>query len=88
MSRTRSIQLAEQFGEVAVARLGCRRLEGPAECGGDTGMGGRNVHANDSSIHVQFCGRKLFAFCVHMGETMARGVSFVRFDMGIAKTRP
>jgi hypothetical protein len=51
-------------------------------------MGWRNVHANDSAIHVQFCCRKLFAFCVHMGETMARGVSFVRFDMGTANSDP
>jgi hypothetical protein len=54
--------LAEQFGEIAVARLRGRRLEGSAERGCDTGMGWRNVHANDPAIHVQFCRLKLFAF--------------------------
>ncbi len=85
MTRTPSVELAEQFGEIAVARLRGRRLEGAAECGGDAGMGWRNVHADDPAIHVQFCRLKLFAFRVHMRETMAGGGSFVRFDTGTAE---
>ena len=54
MSRTRSVQLAEKLGEITVARLRRRVLEGAAKRGGDAGMGGRKVDADDSAIHVQF----------------------------------
>jgi hypothetical protein len=42
------------------------------------------VHADDPSIQVQFRRLELFDFCVHTGETMAGGVSFVRFDLRTA----
>ena len=83
-SRGGLIQLAKEFGEIAVARLGRRRLEGAAERGGDARMGWRNVYANDPAIHVQFRRLKLIIIIVHRVQTMARGVSFVRFDTGTA----
>jgi hypothetical protein len=48
-------------------------------------MGWRNVHADDPAFQVQCRHLNLFAFWVHVRETMARGVSFVRFDTGTAK---
>ena len=61
-SITRSVELAQQFGEVAVARFRRRRLEGPAERCRYPGMGWRNVHSNNPAIQVQFRRLKLFDF--------------------------
>ncbi len=62
MVRTRSIQLAQNLAEIAVARLGRRRLEGSTERGGDAGMGGRNVDPDDLPVHVEFRRRSVFTF--------------------------
>ena len=79
------IQLAQKLGEIALARLGGRRLEGTAERGGNAGMCGWNVHTDDPAIHVHFRRLRLLLFCNHMGETMAGELSFVRFDMTTAQ---
>ncbi len=65
MSRTRSVQLSQELGEIAVARFARRGLEGPAEGGGDAGMIGRKVDTNDSTIHGAIRRFALFTFCVH-----------------------
>ena len=62
MNRARSVELAEELGEIAVARLRRRRREGTAERGGNAGMGWRNVHADDPPFQVQFGYLNLFAF--------------------------
>ena len=80
MTRTRLVEPAEKVGEIAVARLLGRRLEGTAERGGNAGMGGRNGDSDDRPIHVEFRRANLFTFCVHMRVTMPRRGSFVRFS--------
>ena len=85
MCRARSVQLAKKLGEIAVARLRGRRLEGTAERGGDAGMGWRNIHADDPALQVQCRHLNLLACLVHVGETMTGGVSFVRFEPGTAR---
>ena len=62
MSRTRSVELAQELGEVAVARLLRRRREGAAERGGNAGMGGWNVDSDNLPIHGEFRRRALFTF--------------------------
>ncbi len=52
MTRTRSIEPAQELVEIAVARLRRRRFESSAERGGNAGVGGRDVHSDDSPIHV------------------------------------
>ena len=46
-----SVQAAEKLGEIAIARLRRRSLEGAAERGGDPGLRRSGVHANDSAVH-------------------------------------
>ena len=68
------VQTAEKFGEVAVARLRRRGLEGAAKRGGDAGMGGRNIHSDDSVIHgVQFRCRNLFSLQFHLADQRVDG---------------
>ncbi len=62
MTRTRSIELAQELGEIAVARLHGRRLEGAAERGSDARMGGRKVDSDDLPIHAEFRCLHLFTF--------------------------
>ena len=78
--------MAEELGEVAIARLRGRSLKGAAERGGNAGVGRRNVHSDDPAVHIQFRRLKLFAFCNHMRETMPGGLSFVRFDKRTAES--
>ena len=67
MTCGRSVQLAQQFGKIAVARLRRRGLEGAAESGGDAGMGRRNVHTNDSAVHeVEFRSLNIVSFEFHL----------------------
>ena len=63
--RTRSIELAEELCEVAVARLRGRGLEGLAEGGGDAGVSGRKIDADDLTIHVEFRLCPMFSFQDH-----------------------
>ena len=51
MTRTQSIQLAQEFREVAIARFGSGSLEGAAERRRDAGVGRRSFDANESPIH-------------------------------------
>ena len=59
------MQLPQELGEIAVARLRRRGLEGAAEGGSDAGMRGRKVDTNDSAIHVAIPRCVLFTFCIH-----------------------
>ena len=77
--------MPQELGEIAVAWLRSRRLEGTAERGGDAGMGWWNVHADDPAFQVQCRHLNLLACLVHLGETMTGGVSFVRFEPGTAR---
>ena len=52
MSRTRSVELAQQPGEITVARLFRRGLEGPTQSGGNAGMSWRKVDTDYPAIHV------------------------------------
>lgn len=61
MTRTRSIQAAEELGEITVARLLGRGLEGAAERGGNAGVRGWNVDANDPPVHGELGRRFLVA---------------------------
>ena len=61
MTRARSVELAEELGEIAVARLRRRGLEGPAKRGGDAGMRRRNVDSDDPPVHVEFRRRPMFS---------------------------
>lgn len=62
MTRKRSIQLAQELGEIAVARLRRRGLEGAAKRGGDAGMGWRNVDSDDPPVHGEIRRRPMFSF--------------------------
>lgn len=59
------MELPQELGEIAVARLCRRGLEGPAECGSDAGMSRRKVDTNNSAIHGGFRRLVLFKICVH-----------------------
>ena len=59
------MELSQELGEIAVARLRRRSLESPAERGSDAGMSRRKVDTNDSAIHGGFRRLVLFNICVH-----------------------
>ncbi len=66
MTRTRSVQFAQKFGKIAVARLARRRLEGATQRGRDSGVGEGNVDPDNPSIScVNVHGRKFFLLRFH-----------------------
>ncbi len=60
-----SVQLPQKVGEIAVARLRRRRFEGAAERCRDTGVGGRDIDANNPAIHVEIRRRRGLTFSLH-----------------------
>jgi hypothetical protein len=70
----------QNFGEIAVARLRRRLLEGAAEGSGNSGMIGRGVHTNDSAVHLApLTRRSVFLFKLHLaGKRLNHRGSFVR----------
>lgn len=79
MTRPRSVEPAEEVGEIAVAGLRCRRFERAAESGHDPGMGGRKVDLDDPSIvTAQVRPRTHIVLHLHCPvERASRGGSFV-----------
>lgn len=59
------MQLPQQLGEIAVARLLRRGLESPAERGGNADVRGRKVYANDPAIHGAFRHVAMFSLYAH-----------------------
>ena len=75
-----SVQLAKQFGKVAVARLRRRSLEGAAESGRDSRVAGRHIDPDDPAVHRLRSGTETLSrssFIADCKRPKARG-SFVR----------
>ena len=66
MTRTPSIELAQQIREIAVARLMRGSFERAAERGHDAGVRRLDFHLDDPAIHaIHIRSREVFAFKVH-----------------------
>jgi hypothetical protein len=52
MTRTRSIEFAQELGEIPIARLVRGSFESPAQCGSNAGMGRGDLDADHSSIET------------------------------------
>ena len=82
-----SVQAAEKLGEIAIARLRRRSLEGAAKRGGDARLRRRNVHSDDPTVQgVEFRCRNVLSFQLHhhCKRPRARG-SFVLMAMSTVK---
>ena len=60
MTHTRSVETAEQVGEVllAIVIVHRRRRKGSPECCRDAGMRGRDIDADDSAVHADIRTRR------------------------------
>lgn len=59
------MQLAKQLGEIAIAWLVRRRLEGATQRGRNTGMSWRKVDTDYPAIHAEFRRYTMLAIGIH-----------------------
>ena len=59
------MQLAQQLGEIAIAWLVRRRLEGATQSGGNAGMSWRKVDTDYPAIHAEFRRYTMLAIGIH-----------------------
>ena len=82
-----SVQFPQQFGEIAVARLGRRGLEGTAQRGHHSSVRRRHFHPDDPAVHgVQsgHCNTFSLQLHRHCKRAKARG-SFLQMRLVRAK---
>jgi hypothetical protein len=74
------VEVAQQLGEIAVARLRRRGLEGAAQRGGYAGMGGRDLNLDDPAVdRIEFRCRNVSCLRLHLHSQRPNdGGSFVR----------
>jgi hypothetical protein len=84
MTRTRSVELAQQVGEIPIARLMGGGFECTAERRHDAGVRRRDLHLDNPAIHATHirC-REVFAFKVHWeGKRLKARGGFVEVAFG------
>ena len=59
------MQLSQQLGEIAIARLVRRRLEGATQSGGNAGMSWRKIDTDYPAIHAEFRRYTMLAIGIH-----------------------